>query len=74
VKVSVEVRGGGMGIGSRISTLRFTFPCDMSETSREEDERIIGTGGKLLESLKRLMGSLGKSLRHLQLIDLLLER
>jgi len=46
----------------------------MADTAREEDEYIFGTGGKLLESLKRLMGGLGKSLRHLQLVDLLLER
>ncbi|XP_065336018.1 uncharacterized protein LOC135936933 isoform X1 [Cloeon dipterum] len=74
VPVLVEVRGGGQGIGSRISTLRFTFPCNMAATAREEDEYVFGTGGKLLESFKRLMGGLGATLKHLQLEDLLLER
>ncbi|KAF4521445.1 hypothetical protein B566_EDAN010602 [Ephemera danica] len=74
LKVLVDVRGGGMGIGSRISTLRFTFPCNMAHSSRAEDEYIFGTGGRLLEAFKRLMGSLGRTLRHLQLVDLLLER
>ncbi|XP_059487557.1 uncharacterized protein LOC132203657 [Neocloeon triangulifer] len=73
-KVLVDVRGGQKGIASRISRLRFTFPCNMAPTGREEDEYIFGTGGLLLESLKRLMGSLGRTLRHLQLADLLLER
>ncbi|KAL1465411.1 hypothetical protein WDU94_004988 [Cyamophila willieti] len=58
------------GLGSKVHTLRYTFPC--SHATRDEDARLYGTGGKLLESLKRLMNSL-PSLRHLELVDLMLD-
>ncbi|KAK7872795.1 hypothetical protein R5R35_011919 [Gryllus longicercus] len=57
-------------VGPKIRALKFTFPCNMAD--QEEHARIYGTGGRLLEALKRLMGNL-KSLRSLQLIDLMLE-
>ncbi|KAL3269333.1 hypothetical protein HHI36_008405 [Cryptolaemus montrouzieri] len=60
------------GIGSKIKSLKFTFPCNM--TSRDDTERIrlFGTGGKLLAALRRLMNNL-KNLKRLELIDLLLD-
>ncbi|XP_060837199.1 F-box/LRR-repeat protein 21 [Rhopalosiphum padi] len=61
----------GQGIGSRISTLQYTFPCNMA-TSRIDESVLYGTGGKLLEALKRLMGNL-PSLERLELIDLMLD-
>ncbi|XP_050436850.1 F-box/LRR-repeat protein 21 isoform X2 [Adelges cooleyi] len=60
----------GQNVGSKISTLHYTFPCNMA-TSHDESV-LYGTGGKLLEALKRLMGIL-PSLRRLELIDLMLE-
>ncbi|KAI5713435.1 hypothetical protein M8J75_016422 [Diaphorina citri] len=47
------------GLGSKVHTLRYTFPC--SQATR-----------KLLEALKRLMNSL-PSLRRLELVDLMLD-
>lgn len=34
------------GLGSKVHTLRYTFPC--SHATREEDARLYGTGGKLV--------------------------
>ncbi|XP_074029741.1 uncharacterized protein isoform X2 [Leptinotarsa decemlineata] len=61
-----------LGVGCNIKYLKFTFPCNM--TTREDSERIrlFGTGGKLLQALKRLMGNL-KKLQFLELIDLMLD-
>ncbi|KRT78419.1 F-box domain-containing protein [Oryctes borbonicus] len=61
------------GVGCKIRTLKFTFPCDMS-TGQEESERLrlFGTGGRLLAGLKRLMSNL-ELLKRLELIDLMLE-
>lgn len=61
-----------MGVGDKIKYLKFTFPCNM--TARDDTERIklFGTGGKLLEALKRLINNL-KSLSRLDLIDLMLD-
>ncbi|XP_050535286.1 uncharacterized protein LOC126902252 isoform X2 [Daktulosphaira vitifoliae] len=60
----------GYNIGSRIRALHYTFPCNMATS---HDELVLyGTGGKLLEALKRLMGNLS-SLQRLELIDLMLE-
>lgn len=56
-------------IGSNISTLHYTFPCNMSTNNRM---RVYGTGGKLLDSLKKLMKNL-PSLRNLELVDLMLD-
>lgn len=38
----------GRGIGSRISTLHYTFPCNMS-TSRIDESVLYGTGGLLMK-------------------------
>lgn len=59
------------GVGSKVKTLRFTFPCNMAADDRERC-RLYGTGGKLLEALKRLMGNL-VSLQYLELRDLMLD-
>lgn len=61
-----------LGIGSNIKFLKFTFPCNMAKGDDSEKSRLFGTGGKLLQALKRLMGNL-KKLEVLQLIDLMLE-
>lgn len=61
------------GVGCKIHTLKFTFPCDMS-TGPEEAERmkLFGTGGRMLAGLKRLMSNL-ELLKRLELIDLMLD-
>lgn len=59
------------GVGSKVKTLRFTFPCNMAADDRERC-RLYGTGGKLLEALKRLMGNLA-ALQFLELRDLMLD-
>lgn len=61
-----------LGVGSNIKFLKFTFPCNMAKGDDTERIRLFGTGGKLLQALKRLMGNL-KKLEVLQLIDLMLE-
>ncbi|CAH0555831.1 unnamed protein product [Brassicogethes aeneus] len=61
-----------IGVGSNIESLKFTFPCNMTTRDDTERIRLFGTGGKLLEALKRLMGNLTK-LKTLQLIDLMLD-
>lgn len=58
------------GVGSKIKSLKFTFPCNMRDKS--ERTRLFGTGGRLLQALKRLMGNLTK-LKRLELIDLMLD-
>lgn len=35
------------GVGSKVNTLRFTFPCDMAADDRERC-RLYGTGGVLI--------------------------
>lgn len=60
------------GVGSSIRCLKFTFPCNMTTNRDEERIRLFGTGGKLLDALKRLMGNLRK-LKRLELIDLMLD-
>ncbi|KAG5897483.1 hypothetical protein JTB14_031107 [Gonioctena quinquepunctata] len=61
-----------LGVGSNIRHLKFTFPCNMTTRDDTERVRLFGTGGKLLEALKRLMGNL-KKLEFLDLIDLMLD-
>lgn len=61
------------GVGTYIKSLKFTFPCNMSNRDETERVRLFGTGGKLLDALKRLMGNL-KKLRKLELIDLMLDQ
>lgn len=60
------------GVGTYIRRLKFTFPCNMANRSDPDRIRLFGTGGKLLEALKRLMRNL-QNLRCLELIDLMLE-
>ncbi|KAJ9600397.1 hypothetical protein L9F63_009325 [Diploptera punctata] len=57
---------------THIKSLRFIFPCNMAMPEESESARIFGTGGRLLEALKRLMGNLA-GLQHLELVDLMLE-
>ncbi|CAG9819405.1 unnamed protein product [Phaedon cochleariae] len=61
-----------LGVGSNIKFLKFTFPCNMTARADAERIRLFGTGGKLLQALRRLMGNL-KKLQELQLIDLMLD-
>ncbi|XP_050453701.1 uncharacterized protein LOC126852699 isoform X2 [Cataglyphis hispanica] len=60
------------GVGTYIRRLKFTFPCNMANRNDPDRIRLFGTGGKLLEALKRLMRNL-QNLRCLELIDLMLE-
>ncbi|XP_014211697.1 uncharacterized protein LOC106641702 [Copidosoma floridanum] len=60
------------GVGTNIRRLKFTFPCNMANRNNPEAVRLFGTGGKLLEALKRLMRNL-ENLKCLELIDLLLD-
>lgn len=56
-----------------INTLDFTFGCEFSAESVQGQDKVFGTGGKLLGALKRLMEDL-RGLKHLALTDLLLEK
>ncbi|GIY85740.1 f-box domain-containing protein [Caerostris darwini] len=56
-----------------IRTFDFTFGCELSPEVAQDRNKVFGTGGKLLEALKRLMDDL-KGLRRLSLQDLLLEK
>lgn len=60
------------GVGTYIRRLKFTFPCNMANRDDPDRIRLFGTGGKLLEALKRLMRNL-QNLRCLELIDLMLD-
>ncbi|EZA59486.1 hypothetical protein X777_00329 [Ooceraea biroi] len=60
------------GVGTYIRRLKFTFPCNMANRNDPDRIRLFGTGGKLLEALKRLMRNL-QNLRYLELIDLMLD-
>ncbi|XP_071572676.1 uncharacterized protein [Temnothorax nylanderi] len=60
------------GVGTYIRRLKFTFPCNMANRDDPDRIRVFGTGGKLLEALKRLMRNL-QNLKYLELIDLMLE-
>ncbi|XP_012257967.2 uncharacterized protein LOC105687145 isoform X2 [Athalia rosae] len=60
------------GVGTLIRRLKFTFPCNMANRDDPEGVRVFGTGGKLLEALRRLMANLA-NLRCLELIDLMLD-
>ncbi|TGZ37032.1 Uncharacterized protein DBV15_02874 [Temnothorax longispinosus] len=60
------------GVGTYIRRLKFTFPCNMANRDDPDRIRVFGTGGKLLEALKRLMRNL-QNLKCLELIDLMLE-
>lgn len=60
------------GVGTYIRRLKFTFPCNMADRDDPDRIKLFGTGGKLLEALKRLMRNL-RNLRCLELIDLMLD-
>ncbi|XP_063981305.1 uncharacterized protein LOC135164664 isoform X1 [Diachasmimorpha longicaudata] len=60
------------GVGTQIRHLKFTFPCNMANSNDPEQIKIFGTGGKLLEAVKRLAQNL-KCLRYLEFIDLMLD-
>lgn len=59
-------------VGGKIKTLKFTFPCNMANNDDSERVKLFGTGGRLLDSLKRLMSNL-RQLKTLELIDLMLD-
>ncbi|KAJ8668078.1 hypothetical protein QAD02_009741 [Eretmocerus hayati] len=61
-----------IGVGTNIRRLKFTFPCNMANRDNPETMRLFGTGGKLLEALKRLMKNL-ENIKSLELIDLMLD-
>ncbi|XP_034951229.1 uncharacterized protein [Chelonus insularis] len=60
------------GIGTQIRHLKFIFPCNMANKNDPEQIKVFGTGGKLLEALKRLTKNL-KNLRSIEFIDLMLD-
>ncbi|XP_051161809.1 uncharacterized protein LOC127281876 isoform X2 [Leptopilina boulardi] len=60
------------GVGNHIRRLKFTFYCNMANRDNPDRIRVFGTGGKLLEALKRLMINL-KNIKSLELIDLMLD-
>lgn len=61
------------GIGLKIKTLDYIFPCNMAYTDDPESIKLFGTGGSMLVSLKRLMSNI-RCLKVLKLTDLMLER
>ncbi|EDW48661.1 GM21995 [Drosophila sechellia] len=62
-----------IGIGSRIRTLVYHFPCNMSQPNDPEGIKLFGTGGQLLRVLKELLLRL-TDLHTLKLVDFVLER
>ncbi|XP_017877267.1 uncharacterized protein LOC108623339 isoform X2 [Ceratina calcarata] len=60
------------GVGTYMRRLKYTFPCNMANRDDADNIRLFGTGGKLLEALKRLMRNF-HNLRCLELIDLMLD-
>lgn len=61
------------GIGGRIRSLDYVFPCNMAYTDDPESIKLFGTGGSMLLSLKRLVSNI-RQLKVLKLTDLMLER
>lgn len=61
------------GIGLKIKTLDYIFPCNMAYSDDPESIKLFGTGGSMLVSLKRLMSNI-RCLKVLKLTDLMLER
>lgn len=61
------------GIGLKIKTLDYIFPCNMAYSDDPESIKLFGTGGSMLVSLKRLMFNI-RCLKVLKLTDLMLER
>ncbi|XP_064476761.1 F-box only protein 39-like [Ornithodoros turicata] len=66
-----EASGSAHNPLAHLRSFEFTFGC-MSSDGRQGQDNVFGTGGKLLESLKRLMRCF-IGLRHLSLKDLLLD-
>jgi len=62
-----------IGIGNRIRTLVYHFPCNMSQPNDPEGIKLFGTGGQLLRVLKELLLRL-TDLHTLKLVDFVLER
>ncbi|CAD6207889.1 GSCOCG00003147001-RA-CDS [Cotesia congregata] len=60
------------GMGHNIRHLKFIFPCNMANRDDPEQIKIFGTGGKLLETVKKLTSNL-KNLRSVEFIDLMLD-
>lgn len=61
------------GIGDKIRSLSYIFPCNMSQSEDPQGIKLFGTGGQLLAVLKSLLANLTK-LKSLKLVDLVLER
>ncbi|XP_013117529.2 uncharacterized protein LOC106094839 [Stomoxys calcitrans] len=61
------------GMGARIRSLVYLFPCNMAHANDPEGIKLFGTGGQLLKGLKDLLSQL-TDLRTLKLIDFVLER
>lgn len=62
-----------VGMGKRIRSLVYHFPCNMSQRNDPEGLKLFGTGGQLLKGLKELLQRL-TDLHTLKLIDFVLER
>ncbi|XP_067628767.1 F-box only protein 39 [Eurosta solidaginis] len=60
-------------VGSRIHSLIYVFPCNMSQANDPDGIKLFGTGGQLLKGLKDLLSKL-RDLRTLKLVDFVLER
>ncbi|KAF6206843.1 hypothetical protein GE061_018079 [Apolygus lucorum] len=63
------------GISRNIKTLKYIFPCKFLSGEEEDSPKdlpLYGTGGKLLDAVKRLMGNL-TNLKRLELTDLMLD-
>lgn len=61
------------GMGARIRSLVYIFPCNMAQANDPEGIKLFGTGGQLLKGLKDLLSQL-TNLRTLKLVDFVLER
>lgn len=62
-----------IGMGRRIRSLVYHFPCNMSQPNDPEGIKLFGTGGQLLKGLKELLQRL-TDLHTLKLVDFVLER
>ncbi|KAL9918892.1 F-box only protein 39 [Glossina fuscipes fuscipes] len=60
------------GMGQRIRSLTYIFPCNMSQANDPEGIKLFGTGGQMLKGLKDLLSKL-RYLRVLKLVDFVLE-
>ncbi|XP_055388355.1 F-box/LRR-repeat protein 3, partial [Condylostylus longicornis] len=60
------------GIGAKVKSLKYTFPCSMSQTEDPQGIKLFGTGGQLLQVLKNLLSKF-RNLKILKLVDLVLD-